>query len=70
MAYELIPGGKLRAAGSGEQDEWQARSVVEDVPADGAPALLIIENEFTDSGRQLHPLPPPLLSPSLRSVLS
>jgi hypothetical protein len=27
------------------------RSVVEDVPADGAPALLIVENEFTDSGR-------------------
>jgi hypothetical protein len=46
------------------------RSVVEDVPADGAPALLIIENEFTDSGREAHPLPLPLLGPSLRSVLS
>ena len=61
---------ELRAAGSAEQDEWQARSVVEDVPADGTPALLIVENEFTDSGRQLHPLPPPLLGPSLRSVHS
>jgi hypothetical protein len=45
------------------------RSVVEDVPADGAPALLIVENEFTDSGRELRPLPLPFLGPSLRSVV-
>jgi hypothetical protein len=45
------------------------RLVVEDVPADGAPTLLIIENEFTDSGRELHPLPLPFLGPSLRSVV-
>jgi hypothetical protein len=30
---------------------------------------LIIENEFTDSGRQVHPLPLPFLGPSLRSVV-
>jgi hypothetical protein len=45
------------------------RSVVEDVPADGAPALLIIENEFTDSGREMVPLPLPFLGPSLCSVV-
>ena len=45
------------------------RSVVEDVPADGAPALLIVENEFTDNGREVHPLPLPFLGPSLRSVV-
>jgi hypothetical protein len=45
------------------------RSVVEDVPADGAPALLIVENEFTDSGREVHPLPLPFLGPSLRGVV-
>jgi hypothetical protein len=45
------------------------RSVVEDVPADGAPALLIIENEFTDSGREVLPLPLPFLGPSLRSLV-
>lgn len=44
-------------------------SVVEDVPADGAPALLIVENEFTYSGREVHPLPLPFLGPSLRSVV-
>ena len=32
-------------------------------------ALLIVENEFTDSGREVHPLPLPLLGPSLRSVV-
>ena len=31
------------------------------MPADGAPALLIVENEFTDSGREMHPLPLPFL---------
>jgi len=41
-----------------------SRSVVEGVPADGASALLIVENEFTDSRRQVHPLPPPFLHPS------
>ena len=45
------------------------RSVVEDVPADGAPALLIIENEFTDGSREMLPLPLPFLGPSLRSVV-
>ena len=45
------------------------RSVVEDVPADGAPALLIVENEFTDSGREVHPLPLPFLGPRLCSVV-
>jgi hypothetical protein len=45
------------------------RSVVEDVPANGTPALLIIENEFTDSGREMLPLPLPFLSPSLRSIV-
>jgi hypothetical protein len=45
------------------------RSVVEDVPADRAPELLIIENEFTNSGREVHPLPLPFLGPSLRSVV-
>jgi len=45
------------------------RSVVEDVPADGASALLIVENEFTDSGREVHPLPLPFLGSSLRSVV-
>jgi hypothetical protein len=39
------------------------------VPADGAPALLIVENEFTDSGREVHPLPLPFLGPSLGSVV-
>jgi hypothetical protein len=43
-----------------EADELAGfRSVVEDVPADGAAALLIVENEFTDSGRQARPLPLP-----------
>jgi hypothetical protein len=45
-------------------------SIVEDVPADGAPALLIIENEFTDGGREMPPLPLSFLGPSLRSVVS
>jgi hypothetical protein len=45
------------------------RSVVEHVPADGAPALLIVENEVTDSGREVHPLPLPFPGPSLRSVV-
>ena len=44
------------------------RSVVEDVPADGAPALLIIENEVTDGGREMLPLPLPFLGPSSWSV--
>jgi acyl-CoA reductase-like NAD-dependent aldehyde dehydrogenase len=39
------------------------------VPADGAPALLIVENEFTDGGREMLPLPLPFLGPSLRSVV-
>ena len=39
------------------------------MPADGTPALLIIENEFTDSDREMLPLPLPFLSPSLRSVV-
>jgi hypothetical protein len=45
------------------------RSVVEDVPADGAPALLIIENEFPDGGGEMPPLPLPFFGPSLRSVV-
>jgi hypothetical protein len=45
------------------------RSVVEDMPADGAPVLLIVENKFTDSGRKVHPLPLPFPGPSLRSVV-
>jgi hypothetical protein len=45
------------------------RSVIEDVPADGTPASLIIENEFTDSDREMLPLPLPFLSPSLRSIV-
>jgi hypothetical protein len=44
-------------------------SVVEDVPADGAPALLIIENKFTDVGREMLPLPLSFLGPRLRSVV-
>jgi hypothetical protein len=39
------------------------------VPADGAPALLIVENEFTDSGGQVHLLPLPFLRPSSRDVI-
>ena len=46
-----------------------ALSVVEGVPADGAPALLIVENEFADSGREVSPLPFAFLGPSLRSVV-
>jgi hypothetical protein len=38
------------------------------VPADGAPTLLIIENEFTDCGREMLPLPLPFFGPSLGSV--
>jgi hypothetical protein len=38
------------------------------VPADGAAALLIIQNEFTDDGREMLPLPRPFFRPSLRSV--
>jgi hypothetical protein len=45
------------------------RSVVEDLPADSAPALLIIENEVTDGGREALPLPLPFLGSSLRSVV-
>jgi hypothetical protein len=45
------------------------RSVVEGVPADGAPALLIVKNEVTDGGREMLPLPLPFLGPSLRSVV-
>lgn len=37
--------------------------VVEDVPADGASALLIVENEFTDGGGETRPLPLPFLGP-------
>jgi hypothetical protein len=44
-------------------------SVVEDMPADGAPVLLIFENEFADSGREVHPLPLPFHRPSLRSLI-
>ena len=44
-------------------------SVVEGVPADGAPALLIVENEFADSSREVLPLPFAFLGPSLRSVV-
>ena len=53
-------------SGAGQESQ---RSVVEDVPADGAPTLLIIENEFTDGGRELLPLPLSFLGPSLRSVV-
>ena len=45
------------------------RSVVEDVPADGAPALLIIEYEFTDGGSEMLTLPLPFLGPSLRCLV-
>jgi hypothetical protein len=38
------------------------------MPADGAPALLIIEHEFTDGGNQMLPLPLPFFHPSLDSV--
>src|SRR4029450_1822792 len=44
------------------------RSVVEDMPADGTPPLLIIENEFTDGGGEMLPLPLPFFHPSLGSV--
>ena len=44
-------------------------SVVEGVPADGAPALLIVENEFADGGRDVRPLPLEFLGPSLRGVV-
>ena len=44
-------------------------SVVEDVPADRAAALLVVENEFTDSGRKVHPLPLPFVDPSLGGVV-
>lgn len=46
-----------------------SRSVVDDVAADGAAALLIVENEFTDGGRQVRPLPLPFLGPSSGSVV-
>ena len=39
------------------------------MPADSAPALLIIENEFTDVGREMLPLPFPFLGARLRSVV-
>jgi hypothetical protein len=39
------------------------------MPADGAPALLIVENEFTDDGREMLPRPVPFLGPSVRSVV-
>lgn len=45
------------------------RSVVEDVPADDAPALLIVENEFTYGNREVCPLPLPFPGPSLHSVV-
>jgi hypothetical protein len=45
------------------------RSVVEGVPADGAAALLIVENQFTDSGREVRPLPLPFLAPGSGSVV-
>lgn len=38
------------------------------MPADGAPALLIVEDEFTDSGRQVRPLPLPFPGPGPGSV--
>ncbi|HZM81654.1 MAG TPA: hypothetical protein VFC19_38525 [Candidatus Limnocylindrales bacterium] len=31
--------------------------------------MLIVENEFADSGSEVHPLPLPFLGPSLRSVV-
>jgi hypothetical protein len=37
--------------------------------ADGASALLIVKNEFTDSSRQVRPLPLPFLGSSLRSAV-
>jgi hypothetical protein len=46
------------------------RSVVENVPADGAPAFLIIEYEFTDGSRETLALPLPSVSLSLLSVRS
>jgi hypothetical protein len=39
------------------------------VPADSAPALLIIENEFTDVGREMLPLPLSLFGPRVRSIV-
>jgi hypothetical protein len=57
---------------SSKADEWQAQvrsgHVVEDVPADGGPALLMVENEFADSGRKVRPLPLPFLGPGSGSV--
>ena len=31
--------------------------------------MLVVENEFTDGGREVHPLPLPFLGPSFRSVV-
>jgi hypothetical protein len=48
----------MRTTQRGKADEWQASDpVVEDVPADGAPALLMLESESTDGGREMLPLP-------------
>jgi len=49
---------------------WQGfSSLVEGVPADGAPALLVVENEVTDGGREPRPLPLPFPGPSPGSVV-
>lgn len=44
-------------------------SVVEDVPADGAPPLLIVENEFTDGDREARTLPLPFPNPSSGGIV-
>lgn len=44
-------------------------SVVEDVPADGAPASLVVQNECTDGGTEACPLPVPFANPSGPSLV-
>ncbi len=39
------------------------------MPADGAPPLLIVENEFTDGGREVTPLPLTFPGPGLRCLV-
>lgn len=51
-----------------ERMSGRLRLVVEGVPADGAAALPVVENEFADSGRKVRPLPFPFPGPGSGSV--
>ena len=59
----------LRTYGQRQKRMRTSGQSIEDVPADGAPALLIVENQITDSGREVRPLPLPFLGPSSGSVV-